>query len=211
VATPVTDNAVPDTETMVPLDSTVAAELTELFFAANATERRLILLNLNIVVPVAAGRIHVVRDLSISERLEVAALGGNREGFANDLARALRIPREQARRIVRDDLGEPVVVAAKALGMPRQALYRVLIFVNPTVGHSVERVHALATLNDEMTQAAAEGMVAIWQALQQRDRVVPQYQPTAWDDEARRRARPATATVQRAPTTQRTSGRRNAS
>ncbi len=210
-AAPVTDNVIPDTETMVPLDSTVAAELTELFFAANATERRLILLNLNIVAPVAAGRIHVVRDLSISERLEVAALGGNREGFANDLARALRIPREQARRIVRDDLGEPVVVAAKALSMPREVLYRVLIFVNPTVGHSVERVHALATLNDEMTQAAAEGMVAIWQALQQRDRVVSQYQPTAWDDEARRRARPPTATVQRAPATQRTSGRRNAS
>ena len=71
---------------------------------------------------------------------------------------------------MRDDLGEPVVVVAKALSMPREVLYRVLMFVNPTVGHSVERVHALAALNDEMTQAAAEGMVAIWQALQQRDR-----------------------------------------
>jgi len=214
-AIPTTDTAVPDPEatadTMVPLDSTTAAELTELFFAANAIERRLILLNLNIVAPASAGRIHVTRELSVNARLEAAALGGNREGFAHDLARALQIPREQARRIVRDDLGEPVVVAAKALNMPRAALYRVLMFVNPTVGHSVERVHALAALNDEMTEAAAEGMVAIWQALQQRDRVASQYQAIAWDDETRRRARPTSATVQRAPTTQRTSGRRNAS
>jgi hypothetical protein len=214
-ATPTTDNTIPDpdatADTMVLLDSTAAAELTELFFAANAIERRLILLNLNIVAPVSAGRIRVVRELSVNERLEAAVLGGNREGFAHDLARALQIPREQARRIARDDLGEPVVVVAKVLNMPRAALYRVLMFVNPTVGHSVERVHALAALNDEMTQAAAEGMVAIWQALRQRDRVVSQHQPVVWDDETRRRARPATPTVQRAPTTQQTSGRRNAS
>ena len=113
------------------------------------------------------------------------------KAFAQDLARALQIPREQARRIVRDDLGEPVVVAAKALGMPREMLYRVLMFVNPTVGHSVERVHALAALNDEMAQAAAEGMVAIWQALGLRDRAANKHLPLARDDETRRRARPA--------------------
>ena len=62
------------------------------------------------------------------------------------LAEALRIPREQARRIVRDDHGEPIVVAVKALGIPRDVVYRLLMFVNPAVGHSVERVHALATL-----------------------------------------------------------------
>ena len=194
---------------MAPLDSATAAELTELFFAANAIERRLILLNLNIVAPVSAGGIRVTRDASANQRLETAALGGNREGFAQDLARALQIPREQARRIVRDDLGEPVVVAAKALNMPRQVLYRVLMFVNPMVGHSVERVHALAALNDEMAQSAAEGMVAIWQALGLRDRAVSKQQPLAWDDETRRRAPPTAAATQRIPMTQRTSGRRN--
>jgi len=95
--------------------------------------------------------------------------------------------------------------------MPREVLYRVLLFVNLTVGHSVERVHALAALNDEMTQAAAEGMVVIWQALRAQDRVVTSHQPLAWDDEARQRARPAIAAAPRIPLTQRTSGRRNAS
>ncbi len=197
-------------DTMTALNSATAAELTELFFAADAIERRLILLNLNVVAPISAGSVPMTREPSVNDRLEAAALGGNRHGFAHDLARALQIPREQARRIVRDNLGEPVVVAAKALNMPRAALYRVLMFVNPTVGHSVERVHALAALNDEMTQAAAEGMVAIWQALQ-RDRILTKHQPVAWDDEARLRARPATTAVHRVPATQRTSGRRNVS
>jgi hypothetical protein len=196
---------------MVPLDASTAAELTELFFAANAIERRLILLNLDIVAPVSAGSISLPRDASANERLEAAALDSNREGFAQDLARALQIPREQARRIVRDDLGEPVMVAAKALGMPRQMLYRVLMFVNPTVGHSVERVHALAALNDEMAHAAAEGMVAIWQALGLRDRAANKQLPLARDDETRRRALPASTAAQRVPMTQRTSGRRSAS
>jgi hypothetical protein len=195
------------------LDSTIAAELTELFFAASAIERRLILLNLNVVAPVSPGSMRVMRDISVSQRLEAAALGGNREGFAQDLAEALQIPREQARRIVRDELGEPVVVVAKALSMPREVLYRVLLFVNLTVGHSVERVHALAALNDEMTQAAAEGMVVIWQALRQQDRVVTTHahQAPAWADETRQRARPAIAAAPRLPLTQRTTGRRNAS
>jgi hypothetical protein len=197
--------------TIAPLDATKAAELTELFFAASAIERRLILLNLNVVAPVSPGSIRVMRDISVSQRLEAAALGGNREGFAQHLAQALKIPREQAARIVRDELGEPVTVAAKALSMPREVLYRVLLFVNLTVGHSVERVHALAALNDEITQAAAEGMVAIWQALRQQDRIVTTHQPLAWDDETRQRARPAVAAAPRIPVTQRTSGRRNAS
>jgi len=217
IAIPAPEDAAPHPEavaasaTIAPLDAATAAELTELFFAASAIERRLILLNLNVVAPVSPGSIRVMRDISVSQRLEAAALGGNREGFAQDLAQALQIPREQARRIVRDDLGEPVVVVAKALNMPREVLYRVLLFVNLTVGHSVERVHALAALNDEMTQAAAEGMVVIWQALRAQDRVVTSHQPLAWDDEARQRARPAIAAAPRIPLTQRTSGRRNAS
>jgi len=192
------------------IDLATAGELNELFFAADANERRLILLNLNVVAPIAAGRIGVSRDPSVGRRLEAAALACNREDFAQHLARSLRIPREQARRIGRDDLGEPVVVAGKALGMPREVLHRILMFVNPAVGHSVERVHALAALYDEMTSQAAEGMVAIWQALQQNERAGAKHQPLTWDDEVRQRARPATA-GQRTPAAPRTSERRSAS
>jgi hypothetical protein len=148
-----------------PIGTDVANELNQIFFAANATERRLILLNLEVVTPLAAGSPRIARDPSVAQRLEVAALARRREDFIQELAQSLLISREQARRITDDRLGEPIVVAAKALGLPRDRLYRILLFINAAVGHSVERVHALAQLYDEVTLPAAWDMIAIWQAL----------------------------------------------
>lgn len=193
----------------IPAD--IASELNELFFAASAHERRLILLNLDVVAPLPAGRVALTHDAMAGYRLETAALARNREDFAGHLAVSLHIPRAQAWRIVSDDLGEPIVTAAKALKMPRDVLYRILLFVNTTVGHSVERVHALAALYDEMTVEAAEQMVAIWQAMQREEHTRPQHRPLHWNDEARARARSATATVRRAPAVHRSSERRDAS
>jgi hypothetical protein len=181
------------------IDSAIATELNEFFFTAAADERRLVLLNLHIAAPLPPGRVVVSRDPSIRQRLEAAALSNKREEFANHLALALHIPRAQAGRIVRDDLGEPIAVAVKALGIQRAAVHRILMFVNPTVGHSVERVHALATLFDEMTLPAAEGMVAIWQSLQVGEQALAQYQPVYWNDETRARARIAAAAAARRP------------
>jgi hypothetical protein len=189
----------------------VASELNELFFAASASERRLILLNLEIVAPLPAGGVDLMRDASVGQRLESAALTRNREEFARHLGQSLRIPHSQAQRIASDEFGEPVVTAAKALAMPRDAVYRILLFVNTAVGHSVERVHALATLYDELTIQAAEHMVAIWQALHNAARVPVRHQPLFWNDETRVRARTATTIVRRAPSTQRSTGRRDAS
>jgi hypothetical protein len=193
------------------ISSEVAGELDEMFFAATAQERRLILLNLEVVAPTPAGRLNVARDATVGRELETAALARNRDEFAQQLARSLHIPRAQARRIVSDDLGEPMVIAAKVLGLPREVVYRMLLFVNTAVGHSVERVHALAALYDEMTTRAAEHMVAIWQAVQNEERTTAKHRPLLWNDEARTRARTATATVRRAPATQRPGERRDAS
>ena len=115
----------------------------------------------------------------------------------------------QARRIANDVLGEPIVVAAKAITMPRDVVYRMLLFVNTTVGHSVERVHALAALYDELPIQAAEHMVAIWQALHPRESA--KHRPFVWNDEARARARTATVAVRRAPASQRNNERREVS
>jgi len=143
----------------------IAGELNELFFAATAHERRLILLNLHIVAALPAASQNTTRDSTIGRRLEAAALARKREEFVQVLAHSLRVSREQARRIAGDEFGEPIVVAMKALAVPRDVLYRILLFVNTAVGHSVERVHALATLYDEMTAQAAHDLVAAWQAL----------------------------------------------
>jgi len=179
------------------VDPVTAGELNELFFAAHPNERRLILLNLDVVAPLPPERTSLTRDPSASERLEAAALARSNEDVARHLVHSLRIPRAQARRMVHDHLGEPIVVAAKALEVPRDVLYRILLFVNAAVGHSVERVHALAALYDEITMQAAEGMVAIWQSLQNDERAATKYQPVTWSETyARRRPAPA---AQRSP------------
>ena len=162
------------------VDPVTAGELNELFFAADPNERRLILLNLDVVAPLPPDRTGLARDPSASERLEAAALARSNEEVARHLMHSLRIPRAQARRMVHDHLGEPIVVAAKAIDVPRAVLYRILLFANAAVGHSVERVHALAALYDEITMQAAEGMVAIWQSLQNDERAAAKYQPVTW-------------------------------
>jgi hypothetical protein len=191
-----------------PLD--IASDLNEQFFAADANERRLILLNFHIVMPAAPDRAERSGDASVGLRLETAALTRNREDLAQQFAHALHIPRAQARRIVGDELGEPIVIGAKALKLPRDVVHRILLFANPAIGHSVERVHTLATLYDEMTVEAAEQMVAIWQSLHDHERPALAHRPVHWNDE-RSRARTATTTVRRAPAPHRRSERRDVS
>lgn len=188
----------------------VAGELNELFFAADADERRLILRNLDIVASLPAGRSSVVRDPTIGRRLEAAALARKREDFARELARSLQVSREQAQRIAGDELGEPIVVVAKALGIPRDLLHRILLFINTAVGHSVERVHALAELYDEMSPQAALDLVTVWQTLDggTDERAAPTHQPLLAADE--HNAQPA-ASAQRAGLPSQRIARRQAS
>jgi len=197
-------------ETPEAIDAATADHLNELFLAVDASERRLILLNLHIVAPLPAGRTNVSRDPSISTRLEAVLLARRHEEFVQVLAGSLQIPRKQARRIMREELGEPILVAGKALGMPREVLYRILMFVNPTIGHSVERVHALAALYDELTPQAAEGLVAIWRALPNNEQPRATYRPSMTVEEKSPAAR-VQSSSQRFIAGSRTSGRRNAS
>ena len=151
-----------------PIAVPVASTLNELFFAANPDERRLILLNLDVIAPFSMGRSTLRREDGLSRRLEAAALSRNREAFAQYLAQALHISRAQARRVADDELGEPIAIAAKALDMRRGALYRILLFVN--LGCSLARVQALTELHHELPPQSAEHMVAIWQSTQSRAR-----------------------------------------
>jgi uncharacterized protein (DUF2336 family) len=153
-------------------------ELAELFFAASADERRLILTNLYFVAGAEQRRPPVAGDVIV--RLETAALQHNAGEFSRTLERALGISGALAERITRDASGEPIVVAAKALGMKAAALQRVLLFLNPQIGQSIERVYGLARLYDELTPAAAERMLAIWQ--QAGGQRKPRHEPLHWDD-----------------------------
>jgi hypothetical protein len=138
----------------------VAGELNELFYAARGSERRLILLNLDysnapvLELPAPMQRADIWR-------LENAALSHNSAAVARELERTLGVSASQARRMIHDEQGEPIVVAAKAMNLPTDVLQRVLLFINPVIGQSVDRVYQLATLYSEISVDAARRMVAI--------------------------------------------------
>ena len=175
-----------------------ADDLVELFFAAGAEERRLILTTLDVTAEATARRPGPASS-EVIRRLEAAALQGNVGEFSRMLERALGISRELAERVARDPSGEPVVVAAKAFGMTAAVLQRILLFLNPVIGQSVGRVYDLASLFDEVTPQAAERMLAIWRTGRKQAR--PAHEPVHWDDQwhsARSLASPATHRVNRA-------------
>jgi hypothetical protein len=187
-----------------------AHELNELFLGADAGERRLILLNLEVLAP-PTQHTGISRDPHACQRLEAAALSHDVEQFVQHLARTLRIAHALALRLVRDESGEPVVVAAKVLKMPPEVLQRILLFLNPTVGHSVARVHALAELYEEMTVPAAEQLLAIWQALPRAVQQTVGHRPLLWDDDPRQRPREPLAERRGLPFGRAPPQRRNAS
>jgi hypothetical protein len=157
-------------------------ELLEEFLAANSDERRLILNNFDAVTEGEARRLPPV-SAEILRRLENAALQHNPGEFARVLERGLGIDHALAERIARDEYGEPIVIAARALSMSASMLQRVLLFLNPAIGQSVERVYDLARLYDDLTPAAAERMLAIWRL--PHAAVKPKHGSVHWDDERR--------------------------
>lgn len=157
-------------------------ELADLFFAAHSDERRLILTNLDAVSAPAPDR-RAPASSDDLRRLETAALSRNTAEFSRILERALGISRAIADRIAGDPSGEPIVVAAKALGMTGAVLQRILLFINPAIGQSVERVYQLALLFDELSAAAAERMVTIWRQASGQRRT--SHEMFTWDDERR--------------------------
>jgi hypothetical protein len=158
-----------------------ADDLTEVFFGADSFERRLILLNLDAVGTRRTGRPPAAETC---RRIEAAALAGQIEDVTRILESALILPRALAERIVQDPLGEPIVVAARALGMPLEAFQRILLFINPTIGQSVARVYELANLFSEISTHAAETMVGIWLGRPVQHKR-PAHQPALYDDEQR--------------------------
>jgi hypothetical protein len=168
--------------------------LLDLFFSSSPEERRLILTNLDVVSDPISRR-PVPSEGELVRRLERAALRRNPAEFSRILARALNINRRLAERISFDNSGEPVIVAAKVLGMKTDALQRILLFLNPVVGQSVPRIFELCQLYGEVSSAAAEHMLSIWRANPIRPHA--EYETAYWDDE-RRGARSFGAEITRA-------------
>jgi hypothetical protein len=157
-----------------------ASDLCELFFAAGEPERRLILLNLDYAATDAFELPSVMRRTDIW-RLELAALRHQSDAVVRELETALGVSNRQAKRIVNDELGEPIVVAAKAMNLPADVLQRVLLFLNPQVGQSVDRVYSLSALYNEISVDSARRLVAIWRDADPVGRRPTRPLPTTWD------------------------------
>jgi uncharacterized protein (DUF2336 family) len=169
-ATPVAPDTAPD------------LELAELFFSADSAERRVLLMNL-------ADGTDEPRRPSPSDavhQLEVAALARDANTFVGLLEQSLGVTREQARRIVADASGEPLLVAAKTLAMPPVVLQRVLLFLNPAIGESVQRVFDLAALYERLSAQSAAKIVASLRGVEAARPRRGVHQPVYHDDEASR-------------------------
>ena len=111
-----------------------AAEISDMFFAAGASERALILHNLADTPLKASPRIPAARAARALHILEMAAFAEDTENFALELGEALILPQRIAEQVVHDPGGEPLACAARALDMPSPAFQRVLLFLNPEFG-----------------------------------------------------------------------------
>jgi hypothetical protein len=180
-----------------------AKELCGLFFAADSLERRLILISLEFL-PTAAPTLPAAMQQADIWRFESSALQHKTEAVLRELERALGISRRMALRIVEDDSGEPIVAAAKAMELPADVLQRILLFMNPRVGQSVDRVYELAGLYADITVDAARRLIGIWRDADPPDMRIAKH-AALWQD-AVEQARTALSDItRRVPTPRRES------
>jgi hypothetical protein len=171
-------------------DAAGSAESGEAFFAAPAAERRNLLA---LIAKRCDGQsLPPMQNMAPAdyERLDAAALQGRIGEFIRDFERLIELPRSLCERIVNDASGEPIVVAAIAVHMPIAVLQRILLLVNPAVGHSVERVFDLTNLAYELDRGAAVRLMSLWRDEARRDEAAtPRAAPSP--NAAAERERPA--------------------
>ena len=166
---------------LAPEPAREAKDLGEAFFAATSYERQMMLTNLE-PADATPARPHPAA-VETCRRLEAAMLEHRSDEFMRILQSALILPRAIVDKITKDNGGEPLIIAAKALGMERAAVERILLGLNPAISHSVQRVYELSALFDELSAHAAETMVTLWRGQMPARR--GQHQPALWNDEQR--------------------------
>jgi hypothetical protein len=170
-----------------------AAEIHDLFFRANPSERAAILHSLDDTPLKASPRIPAARAARAIETLEMAAFAADVENFTIELGESLILPARIAAQVVADPGGEPLACAARALDMPAPVFQRVLLFLKPEIGSSVHTVYRLARLYERLSERSALVMLAAWRgSVMAAARA--KYRPALYDDE-RQRARAASAQV----------------
>lgn len=172
---------------------TDAAEISDMFFAANAKERAQILHNLQETPLKAAARIPAARAARAIHILEMAAFAEDIDNFTLELGEALILPSRIAAEVVDDPGGEPLACAMRALEMSSAAFQRILMFLNPEAGSSVNYVYRLSRLYDRLSERSALVMLAAWRGSTMAV-ARAKYRSSLYDDERHRvRAAPTQA------------------
>ncbi len=185
------------TMTMEPKD---AADISAMFFAANRSERGLILVNLLSTPLKPSARILESRAARAIAALEAAAFAADTEAFTRELAAALMLPAGITADVVADAGREPLACALKALGMHADVFQRVLLFLDPAFGQSVQNVYRLARFYDVLSERASLIMLAVWRGASMAS-TRARYKSSLYDDDRGRvratspQARPAVPSV----------------
>jgi hypothetical protein len=160
--------------------------MAELFFSADPAARRTLLASLG---DRDSETPQSVQPLETIRALEQAALSRDPAEFARLLEGALSLTPAQAERIVHDPSGEPLLVAAKALAMPPVVLQRVLMFIDPAIGESVQRVFDLAGFYERLSMDAAHKVIDSMRGREPTRARTPKpvHRPMYYDDETRGR------------------------
>lgn len=155
-------NDAPDLAPAPEAPAPLTPEAAEAFFAGSPAERRQMLSMAPArpeAAPPPARRFHMRVDTAV---WHATARGQETGGFGRELERLIDAPAALCARILNDPTGEPMVVVARATGMPVALLQRVLLLLSPEVSHPVARVHELTDLYHGLDSRTARDLVAAW-------------------------------------------------
>ena len=99
-------------------------------------------------------------DAGDAALIETVAASGQPDLVVDALTLAFGIGLAQAKRLVEEPSGEPLVIALAAADLPAEAIGRVLLLVKPPIAASVPRFFALVELAGGMSRAAALRLTA---------------------------------------------------
>jgi len=114
-------------------------------------------------------------------KVDAAALQGRIGEFTREFGGLIDIPQSLCERILNDPSGEPMVVAAKAAGMPIAILQRILLLVSASASYSVERVYDLTELYHGLDSRAARDLLAQWRTQAKPSDPIPETGPNTAD------------------------------
>jgi hypothetical protein len=160
-----------DAAPATPRPAALTPEFAAAFFAASSEERCRLL---SLVASRADAEAAAEPGKRFHVRMDAAAWQGRTGSFARDLARLIDAPDTLCERILNDPTGEPMVIAAKATGMPVAILQRILLLLCPAVSHPVDRVYQLTDLYHDLDGRVARDLLALWRsALDHDDAAAP--------------------------------------